>query len=394
VLAVASRLRSLGHEIELVVPSTFAADARQLGVTPGVYPMDIAALSRKMQRSARGMAQVFRWFLEGLAANGDILLAHTRDPDILLTSSAELHAPTVAEALGIPHYRMAFAPILPGSQTPPVLPLPELPPLLSRAAWFAMNEGMFLALGHHLNRYRRRLGLSRVTSMSEYLNRRCCTLLAISPTLSPAEPSWGWTFHHTGYAFAEEPGAALPPDVERFLEERPRPIYLGFGSMNIRDPRRFACILRQAVRRAGVRLVLDRGWGGLEVEPSDRILSVGELPHRRLFPCLAGVCHHGGAGTTHAAAHAGVPQLVMPYGIDQFYWGRRAHQLGLGPRPMPPHGLDIDTLARGLWELTTRDDFRCRAGALARQLRTEHGTRAAAALIVDHFTARGAAGSC
>jgi len=381
VLAVAARLRALGHQLELVVPPAFAEAARRLGFTPRLYAMDIAELSRKMQRSVRGMAQVFRWFLESLAQSGDLLLEAGSRPDLLLTSSAELHAPTVAEALGVPHYRLAYAPILPGDQTPPVLPLPPLPPLLARAAWLAMNEGVFAVLGRHLNRYRRRLGLRPVRHLGEHLNRRCCTLLAISPRLSPAEPSWDWSFRHTGYAFPDDDGEALPAELVRFLEDGPPPLYLGFGSMNLREPARFARVLGQAVRRAGVRLVLGRGWGQLELPPSSRVITVGEVAHRRLFPRLAGVCHHGGAGTTHAAAHAGVPQLVLPYALDQYYWARRVHALGLGPRPRPPHRLDADELAQALWELATFEAPRARAAALGEQLRAERGAEAAAAFI-------------
>lgn len=42
------------------------------------------------------------------------------------------------------------------------------------------------------------------------------------------------------------------------------------------------------------------------------------------------IVHHGGAGTTVAAARAGVPQLVIPMFSDQFYWASRIRKLGIG----------------------------------------------------------------
>ena len=64
-------------------------------------------------------------------------------------------------------------------------------------------------------------------------------------------------------------------------------------------------------------------------------LAVGNLPHERVFPRVAAVLHHGGAGTTQTAARAGVPQIVVPHGADQFYWAHRIQVLGLGGAPLP-----------------------------------------------------------
>ena len=62
---------------------------------------------------------------------------------------------------------------------------------------------------------------------------------------------------------------------------------------------------------------------------------VDDVPHELLFPRMAAIVHHGGAGTTSVAAWAGVPQLVVPHLLDQFYWGGRVAQLGLGPSLLP-----------------------------------------------------------
>ncbi len=57
---------------------------------------------------------------------------------------------------------------------------------------------------------------------------------------------------------------------------------------------------------------------------------IGEVDHAKLFPRLAAIIHHGGAGTTHTAARAGRPQVIIPHNYDQFYWAHRVQQLGVG----------------------------------------------------------------
>ncbi|XP_041011635.1 sterol 3-beta-glucosyltransferase UGT80B1 isoform X1 [Juglans microcarpa x Juglans regia] len=60
----------------------------------------------------------------------------------------------------------------------------------------------------------------------------------------------------------------------------------------------------------------------------------GSMPYKWLFPqCLAAI-HHGGSGVTAAALHSGIPQVVCPFILDQFYWAERMFWLGVAPEPL------------------------------------------------------------
>jgi len=97
-------------------------------------------------------------------------------------------------------------------------------------------------------------------------------------------------------------------------------VLVGFGSVNVADPRRFSRSVLAAVYRAGCRAVIARGWMGLGgYGAPERVFFCDEVPHRTLLPHLAGIAHHGGSGTVHSAARAGIPQFVMPQLADQFY---------------------------------------------------------------------------
>src|SRR5690606_27676135 len=168
-----------------------------------------------------------------------------------------------------------------------------------------------------------------------------------------AKPAdWGPAHHVTGYWFLE-PAEGLAADLEDFISSGEPPVYVGFGSGGTADGWRTAEIVVEATRRAGLRAVMSRGWGGLSLgELDDRVFVVDETPHGLLFPKMSAVVHHGGAGTTGAALRAGVPQVVVPFLADQAFWGSRVASVGAGPSPIPQRRLSVETLELALREVT------------------------------------------
>jgi vancomycin aglycone glucosyltransferase len=98
-----------------------------------------------------------------------------------------------------------------------------------------------------------------------------------------------------------------------------------------------------------------------------------------LFPRVAAVVHHGGAGTTTAAARAGVPQVAIPRNYDQHYFAGRIQRLGVGVAhaPVAPTEQSLtEALARALDPAVA-----VRARTLAPSIRTD-GARVAAERLV------------
>jgi sterol 3beta-glucosyltransferase len=97
------------------------------------------------------------------------------------------------------------------------------------------------------------------------------------------------------------------------------------------------------------------------------------MPHDWLFPQVAAVVHHGGAGTTGAALRAGRPMMICPFVGDQFFWGRRVKVLGVGPSPIPQARLTAERLTDGIRSVVGDQDMRQRAAALGKAIRAEDG---------------------
>jgi sterol 3beta-glucosyltransferase len=122
--------------------------------------------------------------------------------------------------------------------------------------------------------------------------------------------------------------------------------------------------------------VVQAGWSGLDVGTHEDVLSIGEVPHDWLFPRMAAVVHHAGAGTSAAGLRAGVPAVPVPVLADQPFWGRRLHELGAATAPVRPRALTPDRLAAAILEAPR---YRAGARAVAQKLATEDG----AAPILD-----------
>jgi UDP:flavonoid glycosyltransferase YjiC (YdhE family) len=210
-------------------------------------------------------------------------------------------------------------------------------------------------------------------------------LYGFSPSVIPRADDWGDDVHVTGYWFLDPPSDwSPPPTLMAFLEAGPAPVYVGFGSMTHRRPEETADLVLRALARAGQRAVVLAGWGGLRrADLPDTVFMVDSVPFSWLFPRVAAVVHHGGAGTTSAGLRAGVPSILVPFFGDQFYWGQRVAALGVGPEPVPRKGLTVERLTQAIQRAVTDEAMRQSAADLGSRIEAEDGIARAVAVVGD-----------
>jgi sterol 3beta-glucosyltransferase len=85
------------------------------------------------------------------------------------------------------------------------------------------------------------------------------------------------------------------------------------------------------------------------------------------------VVHHGGAGTTAAGLRAGKPTVIVPFIVDQPFWGKLVHQLGVGTPPIPQNKLTVEALASAIKQAVNDGEMRRKAEALGTKIRAEDG---------------------
>jgi len=255
---------------------------------------------RKLGTDWRATRAALRWFARDVDEQFRILRRSSEGADALVTSANEVTASTVAEYRRIPHFRVAYAPIIPGSHPPPLQPFQALPSVCNRLIWGAINASLYPLFGPPLSQLRDRIGLRPTRDLPGLFAARSHTLLAISPVLAPPRDDWRYPYSYVGYCFNNDEGP-LDVELEAFLAAGPPPVYIGFGSVALGDAGRLTELVLQAVRRAGCRALIARGWFGLgggsaaHLPRSEDAFGVGDTPHATLFPRCAAAIHHGAA---------------------------------------------------------------------------------------------------
>jgi sterol 3beta-glucosyltransferase len=200
-------------------------------------------------------------------------------------------------------------------------------------------------------------------------------------------PDWPETAHVTGYFWLDTADGWQPPlALQAFLDAGAPPVYVGFGSMTGQDPEKLGTLVLDALHQCGQRGVLATGWGGLHTGqlPPD-VFVLDSAPHAWLFPRMAAVVHHGGAGTTAEGLRAGVPSVIVPFIVDQPFWGARVRALGAGPAPVPLKKVTPARLTQAIHSAVTDAGMRQRAQQLGAVLRAEDGLGCAVQHVRQHL---------
>jgi len=352
--ALALELQRRGHTVRLCISPNFIDWANRLGLE--ATPMGV---EMRMPRQASGtMPKLSPEELRRLRDSMPDLItdqfetvaAAAEGCDVIVGANAHQYAaPSIAELAGIGCVTAVYAPVaVPSTElAPPPAPgqAPDAATHISieeqwRNTAKAWNERAL----ERINRNRARLGLTPIGDVLDYVLANH-TWLAADAALGPAPATPGREIFQTG-AWVLGDRTRLPAHVEAFLEGGQPPVFVGFGSMPASGD--VAPRLISAARAVGRRVIVSRGWADLElIEDAPDCLAVGDVSHDVLFPRVAAVVHHGGAGTTATAARAGVPQVITPMFNDQFYWADRIVDLGVGATT-PHEPMTEESLATAL----------------------------------------------
>jgi sterol 3beta-glucosyltransferase len=396
-VALGKGLKQAGYDVRLAAPENFASFVEEHGVA--FYPLrgDVQQImagdtGRKFMetgganplKSIRAMKAMIAPVVMQMAQD---VYAACQDTDALICLGVfSAFGRTISEALRIPVLNIEPTPLLPTRAfAAPSWPVQrDLGGLHNFVSGIAMLQVVWLWYRPFINDFRRRLGLSDFTAAGFYRTLRSTPMLsAYSPSIIPHPKDWPGSLHVTGYFFMDSQAGWQPPsELERFLEAGDPPVYIGFGSMAGRNPQQLASLVSDALTQSGQRGLLLTGWGGLRADlVPDNIFVLDSAPHSWLFPRMAAVVHHGGAGTTAEGLRAGVPTVVVPFAFDQSFWGARIKALGLGSDPIPLKKLAASRLAGAIRFAVTDPATRQRANACGAAIRAEDGLGNAVKII-------------
>lgn len=380
-VALASAITALGHDVRLCVPPDFQTWIAGLGFAVTPIGPELRSFTRAAAPAVPPSAEQRRQLAEAtVAAQFTTVAAAAETCDAIVAATAlQIAARSVAETRRIPYFFTAYCPIvLPSAHhaPPPLPPIPGEPPVSGGHAerWARDAERFTMLFGPALNAHRATLGLPAVSDVRAHVFGDT-PWLAADPTLAPWTDPSVEVFQPGAWLVRDD--RPLPRGVDAFLDAGDPPIYFGFGSM--RAPQDLGRVMLDAARAVGRRAIVSRGWADLAATDGDDCLTIDEVNQQALFRRVAVVVHHGGAGTTTTAALAGAPQVVVPQMYDQHYWARRVAELGVGVAHAP--ALPTVESLRAAIEEARRPPVAAQAQTLAAAVHCD-GARAAAERVL------------
>ncbi|KAK5108673.1 hypothetical protein LTR62_008078 [Meristemomyces frigidus] len=340
---------------------------------PGMVPTLETIRENEIHKRRESMAVMFEGFWRACIRVSDderdredlVVLGDERPfvADAIIANPPSMAHVHIAEKLGVPLHMMFTFPYTPTQQFPH--PLASIKPQKSNVdanyvnfMSFGLVEMMtWQGLGDIVNKFRERtLGLEPVSSLwapgALYRMHVPYTYLW-SPSLIPKPKDWGLEIDIAGFVFLDLASTfQCPPDLRDFLEAGEPPIYVGFGSIVVDDPNALTEMIFAATKRAGVRALVNKGWGGFGASNADtpaHIFMLENTPHDWLFPRVRAVVHHGGAGTTAIGLKCAKPTMIVPFFGDQQFWGAMVSSAKAGAHECVAYkNLTVDKFTLGI----------------------------------------------
>lgn len=386
-IALCHALTEAGHDVTLLADGGTLTNARDLGglahaplagdiraaLQPDAGVSSVVPGEQRLGATTRTLARLAN---ENTGAWMHQVLDVATGCDALIVSGLAAYVGfSAAEKLDVPAIGASMIPLTPTASFPsPFLPR-RVPRWLNRFSYRLVDAALWRSFRHATNAARANVGLEP--------GHRIWTghpmLYGISPTLLPKPPDWPDDAWMCGQWMPGTGEWQAPRALQEFLAAGDPPIYVGFGSMGSLDQRRVLDAVVTAV--AGHRALFNPGWGDadhLDLPPNFHVID--DTPHDWLLPHTSMAIHHGGSGTTHSAARAGVPSIVLPFAGDQFFWAEQLRRHGIAPTITDPRRLTAADLAQAI-AAAWAPAMRARASAIGAQMRAEDGLTRAVQII-------------
>jgi UDP:flavonoid glycosyltransferase YjiC (YdhE family) len=398
-IALARGLGQAGHSVRILTHQIFEHFVRDYDLD--FYPLDLdpreVMVNQALSELGNNTIRITRWMKENfkpvLREIFEITQTASQDAELMLNSGLSFAGWHISEKMGIPSLAAFLWPMTPSrhflgavGKTPPKwLPFRGL---VNYYTTKLFNQLFYNLMLPSVNECRVEVLGIRPMKACEYWvldspQNPTPIIYGYSSIVVPKPSDWSNNQQISGYWFLNTAKGYTPEKkLLEFLEKGEPPVYIGFGSLVEHNQAQIQQIVIDALRKNNRRGILQSGWSGFGSQNlPDSVLLIDATPHDWLFPRMAAVVHHGGAGTTATGLRAGIPNVILPAFGDQFFWGRRVQELGVGPGPIPRKKLTADRLANAIHLAVTEKIIRDNAHRIGRQIRGENGVENAVEMI-------------
>ncbi|MCG8525797.1 MAG: glycosyltransferase [Opitutales bacterium] len=393
-IALGAQLVQDGHTVSfatapLFEPEITAAGLRFVYLPPdwGQSQFNEAMLKLTKARTTIETLQIiYRHTLPFVDDVVQILEREILDTDVVVSSYLFPHYRIIAEKFQKPFAIVTFCHnVIPSDGAPPPHPLSKIPfpkflrKYWVRANWKVSNKVVDNAINRVIGKRLKKIGIPQVKDF--LIQPADLSLVSVSKSLFEPEYPYSSKFKFAGYMrWQSETKPETLEYLEAIFEKGPIPV-LTFGSVTFKNKN---TVVDRFLKNwpSDKHIVVQKGWVGFTPpEPRENIHVIGSLKHDDLFPKASVVIHHGGAGTTSTALHAGVPQIIIPHIADQPFWANEVVRLQAGRK-----------LNRRFWpekisdlveEVTSDEEMKARCKEIGDDLKTENGPSNASSLLSE-----------
>lgn len=350
-IAISLALKSGGHDVLLLGPPEKAQWARKLGCPYMEFGQDVTAFLNQIESSIsfRSSISFISFVRREVETQFKVLPQIIKNADLVVGSSLMFGLSSVAEVMKIKYRYVIFTPQIFPSSFHPFLTIKtqNLPKWCNRLSWELIRVIDKFNLTFLINKYRKKMEIAPLDDTWEHILGRN-TIATCDRQVVKVPPDVKPDFIQTGYPHLNLSDKSQS-DLDLFLANGAKPIYAGFGSMPPKEQNKTIPILVKAARNFGKRIIITKFWNEDSLYQScNDVFFLKNYPHLKLFPKMAVVIHHGGAGTTATAAISGVPQIIVPHILDQYYHGQKIYLSKLGPKPVWRSKLSVAKLSKAL----------------------------------------------
>lgn len=427
-IALCKGLIAEGHHAKIATHAEFKDWIEGHGIEFGMVEGDPAELMKLCIENGTFSYAFFhkanatmRTWLDGLLTSS---WAACQGSDVLIESPSAMAGIHIAEKLRIPYFRAFGMPWTRTRAYPHAFITPEykLGGTFNMSTYAMFEMVLWKGTAGQINKWRRSQLQLPATSLHKLQPNKVPFMYSFSPEVVPPPIDWSDWIRATGYWFLDEGGKdwTPPADLVAFInkarEDGKKLVYIGFGSIILDNPAKFTREIIDAVLKADVRCIFSKGWSdrldhsqieaqtaegdaaktsekthkrgkssqATEIPLPPEIFPIKSAPHDWLFTQIDAAAHHGGSGTTGASLRAGIPTIVRPFFGDQFFFGGRVEDLGVG---ILLKRWGSKSFARALWEATHSERMIVKARVLGENIRKVRLIRHILELVImtNHF---------
>lgn len=401
-IALALGLIDKGHQVTLAAPENFKEFVEGFGVA--FHPL--YGNAEEMMNSPEGQSvlqtentiKLMKYFFKVLHEIRTPLrktyLEGISKVDFIIANSATL--PIVNAIAEKQNKKVALTYFM-----PPVVPTNEFPLSDFDFLNFSWYNKLTYKLAHafywkfvkeETNEFRQELGLPVLKeNLISYIGKqKPLDLYCISTSLIPQPKDWEDYHKITGFLtvpvekrenhFLDK----IPNELNNWLSQGDKPIYIGFGSNGVGNVGKLINILSDILTQTAERILFCTGWSLLDNLPVHKNLFVIKyVNHEAILPkCKVGI-FHGGAGTLATMLRNNLPVIIISFYTDQPTWGKIIERRKLGVH-IPIKKLKAENLISAIIKVQTAE-IKNNIITIGRQIRNENGLENAVNEIEKYF---------